>query len=134
MENTQTSAAVPTGKKKIVIVEDDTFLAGMYSTRLATEGYDVKMASDGQIGVDMVTKELPDIILLDIILPELDGFSVLQKIKADGATKNIPVILLTNLGQKADVERGLELGASDYLIKAHFTPSEVVAKIKALIG
>lgn len=128
------TTTTPTAQKKIVIVEDDTFLAGMYSTRLSTEGYTVLMASDGQAGLDMITKEKPDIILLDIILPEMDGFSVLQKIKSQEAVKNTPVILLTNLGQKADVERGMELGASDYLIKAHFTPSEVVAKIKALIG
>ena len=128
------TTTIPTAQKKIVIVEDDTFLAGMYSTRLSTEGYTVLMASDGQVGLDMITKEKPDIILLDIILPEMDGFTVLQKIKSQESTKNTPVILLTNLGQKADVERGMELGASDYLIKAHFTPSEVVAKIKALIG
>lgn len=73
-------------------------------------------------------------MLLDILLPKMDGFAVLKKLKADESTKNLPVILLTNLGQKDDVQKGLELGASDYLIKAHFKPSETVDKVKKVLG
>lgn len=117
----------------ILIVEDDVFLADLYKTKFELEGFEVFVAYDGEKGLSMSSKKNPDVILLDLILPKLSGFVVLEKIKKDKKTKDIPVILLTNLSQKADVDKGLKLGASDYLIKAHFMPSEVVTKIKALI-
>jgi len=117
-------------KAKILLVEDDTFLAGMYVSKLGFENFEIGLANDGQMGLKLAKKDLPDLILLDILLPKLDGFEVLKKLKKDEATKNIPVILLTNLGQKDDVENGLALGAADYLIKAHFLPQEVIQKIK----
>lgn len=119
---------------RILLVEDDNFLAGMYVTKLELEGYVVSLASDGRTGLDKAGAEHPDCILLDVILPKLDGFSVLEKLKADPKTADIPVILMTNLGTKQDVVKGLNLGASDYLIKAHFMPSEVIAKIKETLG
>jgi len=118
---------------RILLIEDDTFLSGMYVTKLGLENFEVALASDGKQGLKMALEEQPDLILLDIILPKLDGFEILKAVRKDKNTKNIPVILLTNLGQKDDVERGLSLGATDYLIKAHFMPSEVVDKIKRLI-
>jgi DNA-binding response OmpR family regulator len=121
-------------KTKIVLVEDDTFLAGMYVTKLNLEGFDVSLASDGEKGLKIAKEEKPAIILLDVILPKMSGFDVLKDLKEDPNTKNIPVILLTNLGQRDDVKKGLDLGAVDYLIKAHFMPSEVVEKIKKLIS
>ena len=121
-------------KKTILLIEDDKFLAGMYQTKLELEGFEVKLAADGKQGLKMIKSEKPALVLLDIILPEITGFEILKKIKKDIKTKNIPVILLTNLGQKDDVSKGLELGAVDYLIKAHFMPSEVVEKIKKLLG
>jgi len=105
---------------KILLVEDDAFT--------------VALASDGEKGLKTALVELPDIILLDIILPKMSGFDVLKNLKADIKTKPIPVILLTNLGQRDDVQKGLDLGAVDYLIKAHFMPSEVVEKIKKLVN
>lgn len=120
--------------KKILIVEDDEFLLSMYSTKFELEGYEVVMASDGEMGVETAQKEKPGIILLDIMLPNMDGFDVLKKLKANSETSAIPVILLTNLSQKQDVEQGLSLGADDYLVKAHFMPSEVVDKINRLIS
>ncbi|RJO59355.1 response regulator [Candidatus Parcubacteria bacterium] len=120
-------------KKTILLVEDDTFLAGMYVTKLELEGFRVLLASDGEQAVILAKKEIPNLLLLDIVLPKKSGFEVLQELKANGATKNIPVILLTNLGQKEDVQKGFKLGAKDYLIKAHFMPSEVVAKVKRLV-
>jgi len=84
--------------------------------------------------LEAVEKSQPDIILLDLVLPKLTGFEVLEKIKSQDKLKKIPVILLTNLSQKSDVEKGLKLGADDYLIKAHFMPSEVVSKIKQLVA
>lgn len=116
----------------ILIVEDDVFLADLYKTKFTLEGFKVSVAYDGEKGLEMVNKILPDIILLDLVLPKLSGFDILENIKVEPATKNIPVILLTNLSQKSDVEKGLKLGANDYLIKAHFMPSEVVEKIKNL--
>ena len=117
----------------ILVVEDDIFLAGMYVAKLKLEGFDVKIAEDGERGVKMAKSEKPQLILLDIILPKMSGFDVLKDLKEDSATKDIPVILLTNLGQREDVQKGLDLGANDYLIKAHFMPSEVVKKIKTII-
>jgi len=115
------------------LVEDDVFLANIYKTKFEMEGFNVFLAENGEAALEEVKKKKPEIILLDILLPKLDGFAVLEKIKADKTTKDIPVILLTNLGQKDDVEKGLEMGAVDYLIKAHFKPSEVVDKVKKVL-
>ena len=122
-----------TKKKIILLIEDDEFLAELYAAKLSIEGYKVYLANDGQKGLKMVKEKLPVLVLLDILLPKMDGFEVLEAMKSDPKTKKIPVILLTNLSQRSDVQRGLDLGADDYLIKAHFMPSEVVAKIKRLI-
>ena len=114
----------------VLLVEDDVFLAGMYQMKLELEGYKVLVAQDGEKGLTLAKKNKPDLILLDIVLPKLNGFEVLKKIKKSKVLAQIPVILLTNLSQKEDVKKGLELGASDYLIKAHYLPSEIVKKIK----
>lgn len=119
--------------KRILLVEDDSFLAGMYVTKLTLEGFTVELATDGKQGLKLAKEFRPDLILLDIILPKMDGFAVLQTLKADRATKDIPVLLLTNVGQKESVKKGLGLGAADYLIKAHFLPSEVIEKITTLV-
>jgi DNA-binding response OmpR family regulator len=120
-------------KVKILLIEDDTFLVEMYTTKFELEGFGVISAEDGVKGLEMVKKEEPDIILLDILMPKMDGFAVLDALKKDKATANIPVVLLTNLGQKEDVKKGFEKGAVGYLIKAHFMPSEVVEKIKKIL-
>ena len=120
-------------KTNILLVEDDSFLAGMYVAKLNLENFNVQLAHDGEKGLKMAKEGQPDIILLDIILPKMSGFDVLKDLKGDKKTKDIPVILLTNLGQRDDVKKGLDLGATDYLIKAHFMPSEVVEKIKKLV-
>ena len=117
-------------KTKILLIEDDTFLAGMYISKLGFENFEILLANDGKQGIKLAEKEKPDLILLDILLPKVDGFEVLKVVKKNDKTKEIPVILLTNLGQKSDVEKGLSLGADDYLIKAHFMPQEVIKKIK----
>lgn len=120
-------------KVHVLLVEDDVFLAGIYQKKFEMEGYKITTAEDGEKGLAEAKKKKPDIILLDVLLPKMDGFAVLQKLKTDPAVKDIPVILLTNLGQKDDVEKGLEAGASDYLIKAHFKPSEIVDKVKKVL-
>ncbi len=91
-------------------------------------------AHDGEEGVKAAMKEIPDLILLDVLMPKLDGFEALKKLKADEGTKNIPVIMLTNLGQKEDIDKGIQSGAVDYLIKAHFVPAEAVDKIRKVLG
>jgi DNA-binding response OmpR family regulator len=118
----------------VLLVEDDVFLANIYKTKFELEGFQVTHADNGEMGLDLAGKVTPHIILLDILMPKMDGFTVLQHLKANEATANIPVILLTNLGQKDDVQKGLELGAIDYLIKAHFKPSETVKKIYKVLG
>lgn len=121
-------------KIKILLVEDDPFLLSMYTTKFELENFKVIASEDGAKGLKLARKEKPDIILLDILLPKMDGFAVLEALKSDKSLKRIPVILLTNLSQKDEVEKGLNLGADDYLIKAHFMPSEVVEKIKKIIN
>jgi DNA-binding response OmpR family regulator len=117
----------------ILLIEDDVFLASIYQKKFEMEGFKISVSDNGEKGLADAKKKKPRLILLDILLPKLDGFAVLQKLKADADTKNIPVILLTNLGQKDDVEKGLEAGAVDYLIKAHFKPSEIVDKVKEVL-
>ncbi len=121
-------------KTTILLVEDDPFLLSMYSTKFEIENFLVVTADDGEKGVELARSDLPDIILLDIMLPKMNGFEVLENLKKNKSTAGIPVILLTNLNQKDEIERGLALGADDYLIKAHFMPSEVVDKIKKVLG
>ncbi|MFA5021892.1 MAG: response regulator [Patescibacteria group bacterium] len=121
-------------KKSILLVEDDEFLAELYATKLNLEGYEVSLAVSGDKGLKLIREKKPDLVLLDIILPKMDGFEILKAVKEDKALKDIPIILLTNLSQKDEVKKGLELGAVDYLIKAHFMPSEVVKKIKQVMG
>ena len=121
-------------KKSILLVEDDEFLAELYATKLSLEGFEVSLAVDGKKGLKLAKEMNPDLILLDIILPKKDGFEVLKALKSNASLKKIPVILLTNLSQKDEVQKGLDLGANDYLIKAHFMPYEVVKKIKRTIG
>lgn len=118
---------------KVLIVEDDKFLSELISTKLDKEGYEVDIALDGETGLTKIKEGKPDIVLLDIMLPGIDGFEVLEKMKAEEGSKNTPVIILSNFGQEEKVERGLTLGASDYLVKANFTTGEIVEKIKATL-
>ena len=119
---------------KVFIVEDDPFLSEMYVTKLLQEKFEVEAAGDGKAALKKIKALKPDLILLDIVLPKMDGFEVLQKIKKDPELAKIKIIALTNLGQKEEVEKGLRLGADDYIIKAHFTPSEVIAKVRAVLN
>lgn len=121
------------GKKKVLLVEDDKMILDMYTLKFTQEGYEVTQAENGKDGLELAKKVNPDIVLLDIILPQMDGFTVLKSLKADPKMKDVPVVLLTNLGQDGDVKKGIELGAVDYLIKANFTPSQVVDKVKSVL-
>jgi CheY-like chemotaxis protein len=106
----------------------------MYQTKLSNLGFSVEIKEDGESAWQRLQQDpLPNLVLLDVVLPKKDGFEILSEIRRTEKTKNIPVILLTNLGQKPDVERGMSLGANDYIIKAHYTPTEVVDKINKIL-
>lgn len=118
----------------IYLIEDDSFISNMYQTKLRNAGYTVEIATDGETAWNRLQEDpLPDLLLLDVVLPKKDGFEILEDLRKNEKTKHIAVILLTNLGQKPDVERGVKLGADDYIIKAHYTPSEVMEKIKKIL-
>ena len=120
-------------KNKILLVEDEQMMVDMYKMRFESEGYEVLVTERGSEVIQIAKKEKPDIILLDVILPETDGFSILQTIKADSTIKDIPVLLLTNLGQESDKTKGEEMGAADYFVKSQHTPVQVIQKVKELI-
>src|SRR4030043_807247 len=113
-------------KKNILIVEDDNFVAEVYSTKLLEMGHTVRIAQNGEAGLSMVESEKPDLILLDIIMPVMGGIEMLGELRKKEEWKQIPVILLTNVGEKESVQKVRNLGVQDYLIKSHFTPAELV--------
>jgi len=120
--------------KKILIIEDDRFLRELMSRKLLSLQFDVAVAVDGEEGLEKIKSEMPDVVLLDLILPGINGFEVLENAKKNPVTAKIPVIILSNLGQSEDIEKGLKLGAEDFLVKAHFTPQEIVNKLKSILG
>jgi CheY-like chemotaxis protein len=119
---------------KILIVEDDEFLRSLTAKRLEKDSYEVIVAVDGENAVNMITENVPDLILLDLLLPGMNGFEVLEKIKAKDNLKKIPVIVFSNLGQKEDIERAKALGANDFLIKANYTLDDVITKVKSFLS
>ena len=121
---------MPINNKTVLLIEDDETISLMYKIKLESEGFEVLIADNGVDGLALSKEKRPDIIMLDVILPQLDGFSVLESIKKDATIKNIPVIMLTNLGTNEDKQNGEKVGAVDYLVKANLTPSQVGEKIK----
>ncbi len=123
--------------KNILLIEDDTFLIDIYTTKLKESGFDVEVANNGEKGLKELTGKSFDLLLLDIVLPQIDGWEILEKIKdlkpSFQHLDSLKIVILSNLGQKEEVEKGMELGATKYLIKAHYTPSEVVSEIEQLL-
>ena len=119
---------------KVLIVDDDEFLLDMYSLKFKESGFLVEIAANGEEAVKKA-KEMPapDVILLDVVMPKMDGFDVLRQLKKEKIAAGALILVLTNLGQKEDLDRGMKLGASDYIVKAHFTPSEVVKRVESLL-
>jgi CheY-like chemotaxis protein len=122
---------------KIMLVEDDAILVEMYQAKFELEGHEIVVAGNGQECLDLLREYEPELILLDILMPQLNGFHVLKEIKKHPSLRSIPVILLTNLGEtEVDMNQELAraLGVTDYLIKSHHTPDEVVAKAMQALG
>jgi len=116
--------------KKVLVVEDDHFLAKIYKIKLAKENINAEICSDGEVALEIIKKEKPALILLDMVLPGMSGFEILEKIRKEPGLKKTPVIILSNLGQDADIARGKELGVLDYFVKSDISIHEVVRKIK----
>ena len=119
--------------KKILLTEDDPFLIEIYTTKLKEAGFEVDVAENWEEVLKKLQGEKPDLLLLDIVLPGIDGWEVLKRVKADPHLEDIKIITLSNLGQKDDEKKGLELGAIKYLIKANYTPSQIVEEIKKVL-
>lgn len=120
---------------KILLVDDDPLLIRMYQTKFQNDGHIVEVASDGDEALKKAADFAPNLILLDIMMPKVDGLEVLERLKKDETTKSIPVVILTNVGgSNDDIQRGLELGAVAYLVKADYTPAEVVSKVKEILA
>ena len=123
-----------TEKHKILIIDDDEFLLDMYSMKFKEEGFEVDVAPGAKEAVEKIKNGLsPEIVLLDIVMPQMDGFEFLETVKKENLIPKGKIIILTNLGQQKDIDIGMALGASDYIVKAYFTPSEVVKKINLLL-
>jgi len=122
-------------KKKIALIEDDANIREMYKMKLEMDGYNVVCADDGKKALEVIKKENPSLVLLDILLPEKDGFDVLGEIKnsQDDSVKSIPVIILSNLSNNEDILEAKKLGAIDYLVKAKVTPNEVADKVGSFV-
>lgn len=122
-------------KYKILIVDDDKFLLDMYALKFKEGGYEVELALGSVAALDRLKEEdaFFDIVLMDVVMPALDGFELLEKIREMKLVETAKIIILSNLGQPSDIERGKKLGADGYIIKADSTPSEVVAKVKEIM-
>lgn len=118
----------------VLIIEDEQFLCNLMVKKLTKSGLKVEGRFDGETGFQTVAEKKPDIVLLDLLLPGIDGFEVLRRLKQDEGLKKIPVIILSNLGESKDIERAMQLGASAYLIKAEHSPEEVVRKVWEFAG
>jgi len=119
--------------KNILLVEDDPFLVDIYTTKLKGLDFEIDVAGDGEQALKRMKEKQFDLVMLDIVLPHLDGWEVLKQMSEDKNLSGLKVIVLSNLGQKEEVEKGLKLGAVKYLIKAHYTPAEVVDEIKKIL-
>jgi DNA-binding response OmpR family regulator len=120
-------------KIKILIVEDEDFLLDLYEMKLKQSGYEVIKASNGEEGTSLAQLEMPNLILLDILMPKVDGYGMLKQLKNNDKTKKIPVVIFSNLSQKAEIEKGLKLGANDFIIKTSVTPAELAIRVKELL-
>ena len=122
------------GARRILLCEDDRFLRKAAEARLRQHGFTVFTATDGEESLRVAREQIPDLILLDLIMPKVQGFEVLRRLKADAATAGIPVVVLSNLGQDRDVEQATALGATAYFVKAHLSLQDLVTKVDDVLG
>ncbi|MBD3208043.1 MAG: response regulator [Candidatus Nealsonbacteria bacterium] len=120
--------------KKVLLVEDEKIMINLLEKKLSQEGYDVSVATNGEDGLKQVKEMKPDVVLLDIIMPKMGGFEVMEKMNDDSELAKIPVIIISNSGQPVELGKAKELGAKDWLIKTEFDPQEVIRKVKKQIG
>ncbi len=120
--------------RKVVLVEDDSLMSGILSRHLISEGLAVILISEGDKAFERIQAEQPNIVLLDIVLPGVNGFDILQKLKQDTSTKSIPVLILSNLGSQEDIEKGMSLGADAYLVKADNMVEEITKKVQGILN
>ena len=121
-------------QKKVLVAEDDKYLAGAYSIKLQKEGFDVKIAYDGEEVFTILQTFTPDVILLDLVMPVKDGFTTLKELKQNDLYKNIPVVITSNLSQKDDIDKGMSLGATDYITKSDYSLKQIIEKILKYCG
>jgi len=121
-------------KGLILIVEDQLGFRRIYEDVLTSDGYQVLVAEDGEKGWDMIREKMPDLVLLDLGLPKIDGFEVLRRVRADEKTKEVPIIIFSVMGEEKDIKKALEMGANDYTVKGFYTPRQILSKIKSLVA
>lgn len=121
-------------KRKILIVDDDAVIAGMYVLKFQGSDFDVSIAADGKTALERIRSDGPDAVLMDLVLPRMDGFEVLATLNKEQLPKKPKIIILSNLGQQEEIDKALALGADGYVVKARSTPSEVVAKVEQVLG
>ena len=119
-------------KPKIVVIEDEVDILEVINYNLSKEGFDVCSALDGEEGLALIKKEVPDLVLLDLMLPGLDGIEICRKLKTDYSTRSIPIIMVTAKGEESDIVLGLGMGADDYMVKP-FRPRELMARIRSVL-
>ena len=126
----ETDSQKPSNKKTVLIIEDELFLVQAYKIKFEKEGVNILVANDGKAALEFLAKDPPDVVLLDLLLPGVSGFEVLEAMRKNEKWKTVPVIILTNMGQPQDMERGKALGVSDYIIKANTKINDIVEKVK----
>lgn len=120
--------------KKILIIDDEKFHLEMYKDRFEKAEYQVLTAANGQLGLELAKKEKPDLVIVDILMPTMDGYEVIEKMKKDEQTSKIHIVALSNLAQDNEIKKGLNLGADDYIIKTDITPTELIERVKKIIN
>jgi len=124
----------PSNPKKILVVDDEESVREIYNKELSRSGFNVVLAVDGEEGLLKAGEELPDLILLDVMMPKLSGLDVLKQLKKNELTKKIPVLLLTNLGEETIIKEGFDMGADGYLLKVSYTPAQVVEECRKFLS
>lgn len=119
--------------RKILLIEDDPFLVDIYTTGLMKAGYQIEVARDGETGIKKIKEFQPDLLVLDIILPKADGWQILNKLRENQKKDKLKIVILSNLGEKEEIKKGLELGVVKYFVKAEYTPTEIIEEIKKIL-